>query len=343
MRDFRWIRLRHWFLVVALLVGLMMTACSSDAGDTSEGDPWEFDDQDEEDAGESVDQGFVGDQDAEVFVDAAEPDEPPNQQDEPEPDPITECEGEEVDLSQDDAHCGECGNSCDPEFGQCVDGECGCPDGFEACGSDNRCEYVDQEPNHCGGCGIECGPGETCQDGECVCRAGFERCEGNCVDTSRDPDHCGGCGDDCGFGHCADGECGSGGCPMQQYFECEAPWSDGVACMPWSGATNSLYCGMGMQDPCGVSCGGDQVCAGGFNSQCVDYRAARGCESCDDCDDCGSGEECVDDIPSMDGVYCYGAPDGGDDDDDDNGGDWWGGDDDDDDDDGNWWDDWLDD
>ncbi len=230
-----------------------------------------------------------------------EPD--PDNQTEPDPDPVETCDGQEVDTSTSPNHCGGCGNSCDGEFGFCDQGVCACPSGFEACGGDNRCEYVLEEPSHCGECGNECGPGMACQNGECVCRSGFTMCDGECVDTSRNPNHCGGCDSDCGFGKCQDGQCSAGGCDWS-HATCEPDDASGLACIPRQGGSNSLYCRVDFGDVCGVVCGGNQLCQA--LQGCVDYRSARGCDSCP-CDDCTDDEECMDDIPSVDGVYCVAA------------------------------------
>ncbi len=333
--------------VATLVIALIFAGCSFDPGDRAEeseeqGNQWEFQDedpaqqQDEQDSEQDPDAG--GNFDAEVVIDTGdvveempEPDSggdddsgeddevfdvaDDNDEEQPEPDvdPIQECGGDEVDTSQNPAHCGQCDNACDEVFGACEGGSCTCPDGFEACGQDNRCEFIEEDPSHCGGCGVTCGPGEACQGGECVCRSGFTECGGECVDTDRDPNHCGGCDDNCGLGSCNDGNCESGGCSLASSFECEPEDADGLSCMPWDGASNSLYCNPSIGDSCGEVCDGNQVCRPFVG--CRSYRAARGCDGCP-CDDCSLEERCFDDISSMDGVYCMSRLDSDDDDDD---------------------------
>lgn len=315
-----------WFSLVGLMAVIALTACSFEPEDPAyqeNDEEWEFNDGDGDDAGadendEVGDAGTSGDTSG--ANDTAIPDDDAGGSEDTsgngqtdvatdaddengsdfDADPIETCDGDEVDTSTDSEHCGGCGNACDPDFGHCEGGQCVCPDGFEACGSDNRCEYVEQEPSHCGSCGNDCGPGMACQAGQCVCRTGFTMCGGECVDTSRDPLHCGDCNEDCGYGKCENGECGAGGCSLT-HRTCEPDDADGLACFPRQGGSNSLYCIAEWDDTCGQVCQGNELCQA--LEGCIDYRAARGCDECP-CDDCEEGENCIDDLASMEGVYC---------------------------------------
>ena len=329
---------RRAVFAVFVAAALVLGGCSFDpATDGEEDNQWEFGGEDDADTGVVVDADEPSNNDPilnfedenvpepDVYDGPDDPDvqfEPdsqddldaqiePDAQDEPdvqdEPDAQVEpdvqdetCNGQSVDLSTDPDHCGACDNSCDPDFGTCTGGVCACSGDLEVCGDQNRCEDVDFDPNHCGGCGIECGPGEACQGGDCVCRSGFIECGGECVDPERNPNHCGDCDQECGLGHCEEGECGSGDCGFS-HFDCEPQDTDGIACMPWQGASNSLYCAPDLSNSCGETCSGDEVCRPGAG--CRDYRAARGCDSCP-CDDCSLEEQCADDVASFDGVFC---------------------------------------
>jgi hypothetical protein len=128
-------------------------------------------------------------------------------------DPLTECDGECVDVMQNGDHCGACDTPC---TGVCVDGECdtSCPDGRLRCASaccslppdnaavgcvSNRCEVsCDTGYNDCGStAAVECFPnadlthcGPSCLDcrlpnanASCQNASGTWRCMYNCVGT----------------------------------------------------------------------------------------------------------------------------------------------------------------
>jgi hypothetical protein len=74
------------------------------------------------------------------------------------------CDGACIDVTEDDANCGDCGVQCGD--GQiCAASECGCEVG-ELCGS----ECVDTTMNqmHCGECDNPCVGGQVCVDGGCM-------------------------------------------------------------------------------------------------------------------------------------------------------------------------------
>ncbi len=77
------------------------------------------------------------------------------------------CSGVCMDLLNDPANCGACGNAC--TFGICVAGECtflqACLSPQVFCG--DVCVDLQTNPAHCGACGNACFVTETCSGGEC--------------------------------------------------------------------------------------------------------------------------------------------------------------------------------
>ncbi len=123
--------------------------------------------------------------------------------------PRVECDGRCVDLSYDEANCGECGRTCGGDQ-TCVDGLCTCEEGLAAC--DDACVDLATDPNNCGACGRECAAGGICEAGDCACPGDQIECGGHCTDVMTDPDNCGRCGRRCEAGTaCVDGNCS--GCP----------------------------------------------------------------------------------------------------------------------------------
>lgn len=140
------------------------------------------------------------------------------------PDGQSMCGERCVDILEDPAHCGACGNDCG--------------DGVCAAGS---CEAA---------CTASCdGVLEVCAGDGCVCRPGLERCGETCVDTAHDPDHCGACGADCGDDPCGGSMCLPGGCAG---FDAECDGS----CVDFDG--DPLHCG-----ECGGRCDSDELCVDG--------------------------------------------------------------------------------
>jgi hypothetical protein len=153
--------------------------------------------------------------------------------------PFRICEDTCVDPATSNAHCGGCGQTCEPDeicdFGACrpanspqcqlacgggrvcVDGTCICPEHTEICGE--SCIDTRSDPLHCGGCGRACSAEESCQASQCVCQEGYLACDGACTDTRSDARHCGGCGTACGLNEtCMGGACvtppGPDGCTV---------------------------------------------------------------------------------------------------------------------------------
>jgi len=77
----------------------------------------------------------------------------------------TACGGICVDLSLDNANCGECGHVCG-EDKQCSAGVC-CKPLIEI-GCDGACVHPLDDEHHCGGCDIRCGADQHCVEGLCV-------------------------------------------------------------------------------------------------------------------------------------------------------------------------------
>jgi hypothetical protein len=217
---------------------------------------------------------------------------------------LERCGGEEVDVNSDPRHCGACGVGCDPVFGSCDGGQCGCQGtGMEACGPQNRCEDTQWEPRHCGACGVGCGPGAACVRGDCRCRPGFTLCGGECVDTASDPRHCGGCGTSCGSNACRSGSCQDNNrCPVVGWARCQR--HGGVACL--ENPENDLHCRNAIDFGCGRRCSAGQACRkpGLFDERkCYSVRIGRGCEQCP-CDDCDSPSDCEFAPSAVSRVWC---------------------------------------
>lgn len=149
---------------------------------------------------------------------------------------LTACGKECVDLDDDLANCGACGNACDTEF--CVEGVCSeqddCidPEGPGTCEDagppDANPEDPDADPTEpdasmADANTIDAGPGDpdanvdaapidAAGDPDALVCDPLLECNGMCVDSLTDPDHCGTCGNDCPSGICILGDC-LGGTP----------------------------------------------------------------------------------------------------------------------------------
>jgi len=129
-----------------------------------------------------------------------------------------DCDGdfdEDVDLSSDEANCGECGNGCVPlhSIPECSGGVCGyteCLGGFIDIDGDD-------EPGDQLGCEYQCfetnGGVERCDFNDNDC----DGLEDEDTDTNTDEDNCGGCGQLCRPAHAA-AECSGGVCG---YADCD--------------------------------------------------------------------------------------------------------------------------
>ncbi|MFO0619184.1 MAG: hypothetical protein U0414_41730 [Polyangiaceae bacterium] len=83
---------------------------------------------------------------------------------------------------------------CDPGE-ECFNGQCGCPQGTNACTNPPGCYATDGDRDHCGGACIACPAGQICSSGQCMCPVGEQTCPGfsGCFDLSNDEAHCGSC------------------------------------------------------------------------------------------------------------------------------------------------------
>src|SRR5690606_24492276 len=85
------------------------------------------------------------------------------------------CDGACVNLERSAAHCGACGNTCDPGE-SCVDGGCTCV----GTRCDDVCVDLASHPAHCGACDAACLTGSFCDAGTCAttCSDGLSACDG---------------------------------------------------------------------------------------------------------------------------------------------------------------------
>ncbi len=128
-----------------------------------------------------------------------------------------------VDLANDVANCGACGNYCYPgpwEDSACIDGHCeyACAEGADYC--DGVCTFLETDFYNCGACGVACAYGELCSAGACVpatCGGGAVYCpvvypggSPGCTFLAYDPYNCGACGNVCPGTGCTDGVCDFG-------------------------------------------------------------------------------------------------------------------------------------
>lgn len=109
------------------------------------------------------------------------------------------CGGACVNLNDDSANCGSCGNACAGnqvcDTGSCV-----------ACATlcNGVCADLANCDTNCGQCGKSCKDNQTCSNGSCVqCKT---LCNGSCADN--DEQNCGSCGNVCASGQtCQGGSC----------------------------------------------------------------------------------------------------------------------------------------
>ena len=162
------------------------------------------------------------------------------------------CEGECVDLSSDDRHCGGCLQPCG-ERDSCTAGECSdrCTDAQAWCRG--QCVELSSNSHHCGECGHACSVFEECLEGECVplCPDHFDRCGDTCVDVHTNSGNCGECDNACDpWLVCRVGSCE---CADLLLGDCDG------ACRDLSADVDN--CG-----ECGHQCDPDKTC---IDSECV--------------------------------------------------------------------------
>ncbi len=204
------------------------------------------------------------------------------------------CDGDRIDVANDPNNCGQCGVTCDAEFGVCANARCGCLGGvMEACGAERRCVDTRYDANNCGQCGFACSAGAECVMGQCVCREGLTSCGGTCVDTDSDPRHCGSCGTTCDGERCRGGSCTGDLLCGLGYTDCgDVP--GGTACISNQDDNNPLHCRNFANALCGDVCAADEVCRKPdtfVRRECYNRRIGRGCMACP-CADCGGEDRC---------------------------------------------------
>ena len=191
-------------------------------------------------------------------------------------------DGCEVDLNNDAANCGSCGNNCG-QNAYCSSGSCTCNSGWANCsgGWADGCETQLGTVANCRSCGENCNDGEACTSDSCNTTTG-------CVNAPVTN------GTECGSRYCDGFEyrrqtCQSGTCSGSALVE---DCNDGEVCTNDS-CSPSSGCSHSNND--GVECGSRycdgfeyrrQVCSGGT------------CSSSSLIEDCNDGEVCTNDACS---------------------------------------------
>lgn len=254
-------------------------------------------------------------------------------------------DGCEINVQDDVANCGVCGNACKPGV-RCIEGKCGCSGGEVDC--NGTCTDTRFDDYNCGACGTACdyrGPNPACDPkpphtgygcGSSLCdvlkcTSGWMDCnndrqegcssDGCEVDIKTDLDNCGGCGIKCAAGQ-----------------ECRENGNNGPQCMDTcekAGLTACMYgCKDLLTDPfncgaCGNACSNPRAnqapsqchkgiceidclpgfadCNGDPNDGCeVDLRVhPANCGACGTKCDFAAGQPCIDGTCLM--VECDGG------------------------------------
>lgn len=227
-----------------------------------------------------------------------------------EPDPqhcrqgLVLCGTQCIDLANDAASCGLCGNACQAPLNggaaSCVMGACEptCSTaGFQLCdaapaadgGITLSCTDSKSDPNHCGGCQTQCGPNETCFNGSCIdCPAGMLRCPAGagmapiCLAILSDNANCGACGKTCATGT----TCDNGACVTIGQSNCGN--ADGGAASSANLQTDRANCGA-----CGNTCANAETCTSGRCEPCPVAQCNNACTDTSsdprNCGGCGTG------------------------------------------------------
>jgi hypothetical protein len=214
------------------------------------------------------------------------------------------CEGQCIDVQDNNQNCGACGVVC--EFPQnpcrgveCVNGDCqeeNLPDGTD-------CEVFENSGVCCAGSCVvgadccsdaQCGPGNSC-------------CSGQCLNTSTNFDRCGSCTNVCPEGRataCVGGSCvcnSSPACAANEFccpdgcFNLDTSFTHCGTCAFPCSTTRADNCSEGLCH-CGSGsiCEEDETCC---NGQCVDTDT--------DTDNCGTcGNACDPPLNSCNDVVC---------------------------------------
>jgi hypothetical protein len=224
---------------------------------------------------------------------------------------LMSCDGECVDLQEDNNNCGACGRVC-PSDRTCLAGVCACPPSTTDC--DGLCVDLRSSNDHCGACGNRCELPLIC-NGEGVCEEdcieGFTRCDGDegpyCAHTPTDPRNCGFCGHVCMAYDNAAPVCDEGLCTLAcypGYHDLNGIVDDGCeyACVVMSpteecngfdddcngGIDETFDCEPGTVSDCSSSCGtaGSRAC----DPSCLWEPCEPPPEECNGLDDDCSGE-----------------------------------------------------
>ncbi|MBN9167598.1 MAG: hypothetical protein BGO98_34045 [Myxococcales bacterium 68-20] len=200
------------------------------------------------------------------------------------------CGGLCLETSENDQHCGACGNRCDETGGAgapqytnmaygCVNSTCGnlkCKKDFLNCDGDieNGCETPVLSDDNCGGCGNACPSGQHCYQNydksrapECLCAGDLTLCDvpGDpkakyCTDLNSDEANCGACGAYCWAAGYPPGSrfvCDFGACVrrcLDGYADCNGNEADGCEVDTTSDPRNCGGCGIVCDGVAGQAC-----------------------------------------------------------------------------------------
>lgn len=207
-----------------------------------------------------------------------------------------------VNTTNNNSHCGVCGNDCTRNNKQCLEGIC-CKQEETNC--NNSCVQTNSNSSHCGACGVSCNEQEACCNGNCLntkaddsnncgacgitCKAGETCCAGVCVDPKASRRHCGACGVTCKEKEeCCNGRCINTQSDTNSCGDCNTKCGRQDACC--DGACINPKTALNHCGACGVLCkGGEQCC----NGSCTDTQSDKNhCGACGRT--CSEGSVCCD-------------------------------------------------
>jgi len=208
-------------------------------------------------------------------------------------------DGCEVQLLQDTANCGVCGQGCAVAPGStatCNNGLCGiaCEHGFGDCdnSTDTGCETnLNTTTSACGSCGNQCALDNAtplCTQGNCVIEhcildrtKGWTDCNMVAADGCEvalliDTANCGACGEPCPAGPNSTATCGDGACGLtcdQGFGDCDYIADNGCET---NLNTNTSACGA-----CGAACNLNHATASCTSGTCTVAQCSSGYADCD--------------------------------------------------------------
>ncbi|MEZ4296816.1 MAG: hypothetical protein R3B70_17755 [Polyangiaceae bacterium] len=230
----------------------------------------------------------------------------------------TTANGCEINLTNNVANCGLCGNACNLANASevCASGACAigaCDAGFANCDNQtaNGCEInLTNNVSNCGACGNTCvtpNGAPACSAGACAvasCNAGFADCDGTVangceINTNNNVNNCGACGNVCNLANstevCSNGGCAIGACDAG-FGNCDGNTANGCEANLNTSVSNCGLCGNVCNLPnatstCTAGACGIASCNAGF-ADC-DGNVANGCEtnlntSVGNCGACGN-------------------------------------------------------